>query len=450
MTPNNSFYIFFYILTSIHCFQICHQISDITSVISGRVPQNSHRFNCLVCDRFVGITKACGSSYTKSCSRLYGKHLKSSQESDDGSKRRPKKSQNTNNNNNNDDDETEKMTPDADDETMVSEAELKMVWKRSRRPSSSFSVEAALMLLLDQDEDDDTDDAAIATDDHSGTDTRSMKMDGVNSMSSKQRIGSSPGLAAFVQKLQSNMSEQSSSSGTINRAIDISSSSRPNSQYSDSMKSAKFNAKQKGVSVGPPAGRSVGIDLGTTFSAVSLVELGRPKIIPVDGARITPSVVGYLQSGEIVVGEPARRQLVVNPQNSFASVKRVIGRSLEECEATGDNLAVLRVDRARSGVTCVLKCPVLGRPLLPEEVSAEVLRKLLRAAQEYVGDEPITKAVITVPAYFLPNQCAATEKAGKLAGLEKVKLLREPEAAALAYGLARKSPQIVLVFDLGT
>lgn len=335
---------------------------------------------------------------------------------------------------------SEESTNSVEDETMVSEVELKAVWKRSGRPMLSFNVQQALILLMNEDDDEDKD--SITALKKNGQVLSSLQLTNSTDKKTTSKIPSAPitgsntELTDYIQKLKKNMS---GGSIQITGGKSAGLSNRENK-----------NSNQKSITSGVPAGRSVGIDLGTTFSAVSIVELGRPKIIPVDGARITPSVVGYLPTGEILVGEPARRQLVVNPQNSFASTKRVIGRSLEECETTGDNLVALRIDRTRSGEFCVLKCPILGRPLLPEEVSAEVLRKLLRAAQEYIGyDEPITKAVITVPAYFLPNQCTATEKAGKLAGLEKVKLLREPEAAALAYGLARKSPQIVLVFDLG-
>jgi len=199
-----------------------------------------------------------------------------------------------------------------------------------------------------------------------------------------------------------------------------------------------------------PPGRSVGIDLGTTYSSVALIEAGKPVIVPVDGLRIVPSVVGYLQDGTVIVGEMARRQLVINPQNTFASVKRVIGRTLGQVRTNGDRLPVLKVDPSSSATSLAsLKCPKVGRNLAPEEVSAEVLRQLLKRASEYLGGEVISKAVITVPAYFLAEQCAATEKAGMLAGLKKVKLLREPEAAALAYGLSQEEQKIVLVFDLG-
>lgn len=222
-------------------------------------------------------------------------------------------------------------------------------------------------------------------------------------------------------------------------------------------------------------GRSIGIDLGTTFSAVSVIEGGKPVIIPINGSRIVPSVVAYTKTGGVLVGEMARRQFVVNTANSFASVKRIIGRTVKEVKAAGEKLSVYKIDNKRSLETrdrhskgkggkgkksggsgsgsvadteCELLCPNLDRPLTPEDVSAEVLKSLVSGASQYLG-EVITRAVITVPAYFLPAQCDATIRAGQQAGLERVKLLREPEAAALAYGLTQQGRQIVLVFDLG-
>jgi len=219
-------------------------------------------------------------------------------------------------------------------------------------------------------------------------------------------------------------------------------------------------------------GRAVGIDLGTTYSSVSVIEGGIPVIIPLDGARIVRSVVGYLPDGKTLVGEQAQRQRVVNPANTYASIKRVIGRTLGQVQSTNDDMAALKVamdagagagsggrkrggpgkdkDRGGSGSNNValLASPIKGRDLLPEEVSAEVIRALIQAAEAHTR-EKITRAVITVPAYFMPPQCEATERAGRLAGLEKVKLLREPEAAALAYGLTQERRKIVLVFDLG-
>lgn len=229
-------------------------------------------------------------------------------------------------------------------------------------------------------------------------------------------------------------------------------------------------------------GRSVGIDLGTTYSSVAVVEGGIPQIIPAEGLRITPSVVGYMegdsnQQQRVLVGEKARRQLLVNPRNTFASVKRVIGRTTGEVKkknsvSMNDHASLKVSNRAAHNTTLSMFCPAIQKELLPEEISTQVLRHLLDAAQRHLcgsrvqrsegtlhseGTEPavrddadvITKAVITVPAYFLPSQCEATERAGLAAGLTKVKLLREPEAAALAYGLTQEKPQIILVFDLG-
>lgn len=305
-------------------------------------------------------------------------------------------------------------------------------------------------------------------------------------------------------------------------------------------------------------GRSVGIDLGTTYSSVAVMEGGQPVIIPVQGSRIVRSVVSFAPlpsetketsakglapsaeaasgaSGEdfgaVLVGEAARRQMVLNPSNTFASIKRVIGRTNRQVEVQSaqggtatassgvttaggggggmgmgskatkalrgrqqDALRLLKLapadgsssgsgsgergeegeqgeqagaegargsrrgggkrskSRGGKGGESLARVwsPALQRSLSPQEVSAQVLRQLLEAARTYLGGEPITRAVITVPAYFLPPQCAATEEAGRMAGLEKVKLLREPEAAALAYGLTvQQGRRVVLVFDLG-
>lgn len=214
--------------------------------------------------------------------------------------------------------------------------------------------------------------------------------------------------------------------------------------------------------------RSVGIDLGTTNSAISIIENGMPMIIPVDGQRIVPSVVTYKtidgSTTNITIGATAKYQLLINPKNTFSSVKRLIGkqgkndrdnrndRSVDLLSSMKKSKSNINQNNQSNNQTIIsserLSCPALGRDLSPEEVSAEVLKKLLNAAKEFTGHE-ISNAVVTVPAYFSKEQCQATEIAGKLAGLEKVKLLREPEAAALAYGLTRKKPQIVLVFDLG-
>lgn len=209
---------------------------------------------------------------------------------------------------------------------------------------------------------------------------------------------------------------------------------------------------------------SVGIDLGTTNSAISIIEDGMPKIIPVDGNRIVPSIVSYCEDGQIIVGTNAKVLLTQDPHNTFASVKRIIGsdNSSIKSRKTGNegrkSISDLKmVDRKANDNNFMIKCPNIKKTLSPEDVSSHVIRKLINAAQTYLlshKDEKkryhiIRRAVVTVPAYFTPMQCHATEKAALLAGLDKVKLLREPEAAALAYGLTRKDPQLVLVFDLG-
>ncbi|EWM21791.1 chaperone protein [Nannochloropsis gaditana] len=209
-------------------------------------------------------------------------------------------------------------------------------------------------------------------------------------------------------------------------------------------------------------GACVGIDLGTTNSALSLVKDGKALILPsrTTGAALTPSVVRF-RGKEVVVGEAARAVAVADSDNTFSSVKRLMGRGLEEMlqekEILGSlNLVRRTVEEAggedEGGVrACVaMRCPALGREVTPEEVSAEILKTLLGDAAAYL-EQPVNRAVITVPAYFTPAQCAATERAGALAGLQRIKLLREPEAAALAYGLDRMlgEDELIMVFDLG-
>lgn len=204
------------------------------------------------------------------------------------------------------------------------------------------------------------------------------------------------------------------------------------------------------------AGKSVGIDLGTTNSVVSVIEGGLPVVIPVEGCRTVPSVVSFLPSGEVYVGELARRQQVLYSSSTYSSVKRVIGRTVKQVKDAGERLNILKVDPDSAHKTdpCLLSGPTWPNKkpstsqLSPEAVSAEVLRVLIRAASEHIG-APVTRAVVTVPAYFLPMQCEATKRAAIQAGLEKVKVLREPEAAALAYGLREQKPQLVMVVDLG-
>ncbi|HLP90456.1 MAG TPA: molecular chaperone DnaK [Nostocaceae cyanobacterium] len=191
----------------------------------------------------------------------------------------------------------------------------------------------------------------------------------------------------------------------------------------------------------------VGIDLGTTNSCVAVIEGGHPLVIAnAEGQRVTPSVVAYTKSGDRLVGQIARRQAVMNPENTFYSVKRFIGRKHEEVthEATEVSYKVLR---DRNG-NVKLSCPTAGKDFAPEEISAQVLRKLVDDASKYLG-EKVTQAVITVPAYFNDSQRQATQDAGKIAGLEVLRIINEPTAAALAYGLDKKSNETILVFDLG-
>ena len=191
----------------------------------------------------------------------------------------------------------------------------------------------------------------------------------------------------------------------------------------------------------------IGIDLGTTNSCAAVVEGGRPVVIPnAEGQRVTPSVVGYTKSGERLVGQIARRQAVMNPENTFYSVKRFIGRKYEEIthEATEVSYRTLR---DRNG-NVKLDCVAARKQFAPEEISAQVLRKLVDDASKYLG-EKVTQAVITVPAYFNDSQRQATKDAGKIAGLEVLRIINEPTAAALAYGLDKKENETILVFDLG-
>ena len=191
----------------------------------------------------------------------------------------------------------------------------------------------------------------------------------------------------------------------------------------------------------------IGIDLGTTNSCAAVIEGGRPVVIPnAEGQRVTPSVVGYTKSGERLVGQIARRQAVMNPENTFYSVKRFIGRKYEEIthEATEVSYKTLR---DRNG-NVKLDCVAAGKQFAPEEISAQVLRKLVDDASKYLG-EKVTQAVITVPAYFNDSQRQATKDAGKIAGLEVLRIINEPTAAALAYGLDKKQNETILVFDLG-
>ncbi len=190
----------------------------------------------------------------------------------------------------------------------------------------------------------------------------------------------------------------------------------------------------------------VGIDLGTTNSCVAVMEGGKPTVIAnAEGFRTTPSVVAYAKNGDRLVGQIAKRQAVMNPENTFYSVKRFIGRRFDEVthETTEVPYKVLNVNG-----NVKLDCASQGKQFAPEEISAQVLRKLKEDASKYLGEE-VTQAVITVPAYFNDSQRQATKDAGKIAGLEVLRIINEPTAASLAYGLDRKSNETILVFDLG-
>ncbi|NHZ33989.1 molecular chaperone DnaK [Massilia rubra] len=193
----------------------------------------------------------------------------------------------------------------------------------------------------------------------------------------------------------------------------------------------------------------IGIDLGTTNSCVAVMEGGQARVIEnAEGARTTPSVVAYQDNGEILVGAPAKRQAVTNPQNTLFAVKRLIGRKFDEPEVQKDiHLMPFKIVRADNGDAWV---EVRGKRLAPQQVSAEVLRKMKKTAEDYLGG-PVSDAVITVPAYFNDAQRQATKDAGRIAGLEVRRIINEPTAAALAFGLdkAARGERKVAVYDLG-
>jgi molecular chaperone DnaK len=191
----------------------------------------------------------------------------------------------------------------------------------------------------------------------------------------------------------------------------------------------------------------VGIDLGTTNSCIAVIEGGQPLVIAnAEGQRTTPSVVAYTKIGDRLVGQIARRQGVMNPENTFYSVKRFIGRKYEEVTQETSEVSYKALRDSTGNVK--IDCPALKKQFAPEEISAQILRKLVDDASQYLG-EKVTEAVITVPAYFNDSQRQATQDAGKIAGLEVRRIINEPTAAALAYGLDKKSNETILVFDLG-
>jgi molecular chaperone DnaK len=194
-------------------------------------------------------------------------------------------------------------------------------------------------------------------------------------------------------------------------------------------------------------GKIVGIDLGTTNSVLAVMEAGKPTVvINAEGSRLTPSVVGFPRTGERLVGHLARRQAVLNPQNTVASIKRFMGRRYEEVATERGRMPYEVVRGSKDEVR--VRIPAANKEFTPEEISAMILRKMKEDAEKYLG-ETVTQAVITVPAYFNDSQRQATKDAGRIAGLEVLRIINEPTAAALAYGLDKKANETILVWDLG-
>jgi molecular chaperone DnaK len=199
------------------------------------------------------------------------------------------------------------------------------------------------------------------------------------------------------------------------------------------------NSKQIGKKI-------IGIDLGTTNSVVAVLEGAIPNVIPnAEGNRTTPSIVAYTPVGEILVGQLAKRQNVVNPNNTFSSIKRFIGCKYEEVKGEINRMSY-QVNNDNGKIK--IYCPALKKEFSPEEISASVLKKLVNDASRYLK-ENVTQAIVTVPAYFNDSQRLATKDAGTIAGLDVLRILNEPTAAALAYGLDKKKNEVVLIFDLG-
>jgi molecular chaperone DnaK len=191
----------------------------------------------------------------------------------------------------------------------------------------------------------------------------------------------------------------------------------------------------------------VGIDLGTTNSVIAVMEGGKPVVIPnSEGLRTTPSIVAYTKKQELLVGQIAKRQSVINPENTFFSIKRFIGCKFNEIKKESTQIPYRIKEDSKGNIKVI--CSVLDKEFSPEEISAQILRKLTRDASKYLG-QSIEKAVITVPAYFNDSQRQATKDAGKIAGLEVLRIINEPTAASLAYGLDKKNNETILVFDLG-
>ena len=189
----------------------------------------------------------------------------------------------------------------------------------------------------------------------------------------------------------------------------------------------------------------IGIDLGTTNSCLSIMESGEPKIVPTpEGGRTLPSVVAFTTDGERLIGQPAKRQAVTNPQNTVFSIKRFMGREFDEV-GTEVSEVPYQVKAGKGGGVVV---EAVDKTYTPPEISAMVLQKLKQMAEDHLGTK-ITDAVVTVPAYFNDSQRQATKDAGKIAGLEVLRIINEPTAASLAYGLDKKANKKIAVYDLG-
>ena len=191
--------------------------------------------------------------------------------------------------------------------------------------------------------------------------------------------------------------------------------------------------------------KTIGIDLGTTNSCMAVLEGGEPTVIPnAEGGRTTPSVVAFAKDGQRLVGAPAKRQQVTNPQNTIFSIKRFMGRKFDE---VNEEMKIVPYDVVK-GPNADVRVNAEGKQFAPPEISAMILQKLKTDAEAYLG-EPVSDAVITVPAYFNNAQREATKDAGKIAGLNVLRIINEPTAASLAYGLDKENDQTILVFDLG-
>src|SRR5881296_735664 len=189
----------------------------------------------------------------------------------------------------------------------------------------------------------------------------------------------------------------------------------------------------------------IGIDLGTTNSVVAVMEGGKPVVIPnAEGSRTTPSVVAFTDKGELLVGQVAKRQAITNPENTVFSIKRFMGRRMDEVT---EEMKMVPY-RVVAGPGNAVRVRIRGKDYSPEQISAHILQKMKQSAEDYLG-EKVTRAVITVPAYFNDSQRQATKDAGRIAGLEVLRIINEPTAAALAYGLDKKKDETIAVYDFG-